>query len=127
MADITFNVDAALAKLGELVSQHGQQALDAAVSVERASSVNALAQAGGWLVVSAAVGWVAVRLFKKAGSGEYDDQIIYLPFGVVTLAGFAAAAFGVVLPLFNAWVWIGIFNPKLALAHDVMLRMAGIG
>lgn len=127
MADIQFNVDAALAKIEQLIQAHGQQAVDAAVAVERMNGINTLVSAAGFAVLAGGFAKLATWLNGKRPSG---DEILENPLPAIgTCVAWLAACgcgVGVVVQLFDAWAWTAIFNPKLALAHDILSHLAGI-
>lgn len=135
MADaIQFNVDAALQKVADLIQQHGKEAVDTAMSVEQVSGATillqntALAALGGALALGAWKLLLKGRVIHAADEGFMHDASwpAFISGGVIALAAFVTlltAGTG----LLDVWNWIYVFNPKLGLAHDIMLRFAGIG
>jgi hypothetical protein len=129
VADIQFNVDAALQKLSELVQAHGQSVMNTAITVERMSALNSLFGAAGWGLTAGALVWGTSKLivYWKDKLDKYDSVFLWIVVGVLWIIAGGMFIFGFVNTLFSAWTWIGLFDPKLALAHDIMLRLAGIG
>lgn len=132
MADgITFNVDAALQKLGELVQAHGQQVVDTAASVVQVNAANELIGAVGWALVVAVFALLARKGAAKwrATGGNFLDvhPLWVISTVLMSMAAIGVLIFAVIPPIFSVWNWVALFNPKLALAHDIMLRVAGIG
>ena len=122
---IQFNVDAALAKLGELVTKHGPQAVDLAASVVQVEAVNDLLGFPGWIATMLFFLWGARLAQRKAGADRYDESawgfVIVLAFGAAGLCFIAALT-----ALLNVWSWVALFNPKLALAHHILSKLTGL-
>lgn len=158
-ADIQFNVDQALAKLGELVAKHGPQAVDLAASVAQVEAAGQLAQGGVAALIVAALGigsarfwktyrqnapiWRAYREDERKHGYPYlynDGKAIPRPIrpdafpeevsiagcGAMAVFAFLGAVFAALPPLTYAWNWVALFNPKLALAHQVLAKFAGL-
>jgi len=131
MADVQFNVDQALAKLGELVTKHGPQAVDVAAQVVQVNAVGQIAQGAVMAVLAAVSAVAALRLVvpvKKAWSYEpgYDNATLAVGglLGVVLLTcGVLIAGLCAALALTDAWAWVALFNPKLALAHTILAKI----
>lgn len=128
---INFDVDAAIAKLGQLSQEHGPQAVNLAAQVVQVNAINTLTGIPAWGAVTAAAlygcHWCFRRFEKVRQGGEYDeyDAPLWLcgivPFGIGALIGFT----GFMYALFDVWAWVALFNPKLALAHEVFAKIAG--
>lgn len=157
-ADIQFNVDQALQKLGELVAKHGPQAVDVAIQVVRVDAVGQLAMGGFALLVAAACAATALRCWSIARSKEVawevyreeSDKFRYptlyndgkqaprptMPAGLepeavmgVSVGAAVVGSIAIVVALFgliDPWAWVAVFSPKLALAHQVLAKFAGI-
>jgi hypothetical protein len=141
-ADIQFNVDAALAKLGELVTKHGPQAIDLAAQVIRVNAIGEIIV--GVAVASIAMAssiaaakvclpkWAERRVVYRAWLDDMTGKI-RMPrddgFGWMMGAGMTWGLSGiatlvVALPcLLNVWNWVAIFSPKLALAHTILAKI----
>lgn len=128
---ITFNADAALAKLEAAVATHGPEAVNIASEVVRINAVNDLMSSAGFAVVSGVCFYAARVCFnyvfpKNAdGQREWDEDAIPAVFGLVIswlLGAFIFCACALP-PLFTAWTWVALFNPKLALAHDLYAKL----
>lgn len=121
--DIQFNADQAIAKLGELVARHGPQAVELAAEVVRMNAVGHLAYSAGWLIVSVVGTILSVRYWRWLMGPTGDDEA---GFGAFVLSLAVGAAWIVTLVrLLNVWTWVALFNPKLALAHEVIAKFAG--
>lgn len=123
---IEFNVDQALQKLGELVEKHGPQAVDLAAQVVQLNAAQNLASAAGLAGVSIGGLFMARWLQGRAQAADADDDFGYrigvtFSLGVSTVLGVWS-----LFSFLNIWSWIALFNPKLALAHDVLARLTGI-
>lgn len=123
---IQFNVDQALAKLGELVQQHGPQAVETAAHVVQVDAMGTIVRGVGLMALGAASAAGAVVCFKRASDGDPCS------FADALLAPMLSFVFGIVAPLvlvmgllnvIDVWSWVAIFDPKLALAHEIMQRL----
>ena len=127
MADaIQFNVDAALAKLGELVAKHGPDAVNLAAQVVRVNAVQTLITGATAAALTTLVARLIVRHLRevKAENGGHLDIFDTNPLitigcsiGLLIIAPFA---FG---NLLDVWAWIALFSPKFALAHEVLAKL----
>jgi hypothetical protein len=120
---IQFDVDAALAKLSALVSAHGAQAVETAIHVQQIDSINSLTGILGWGTMVGFFLWGARWCRKRLDDvNDYDGDA----WGIATGMCFVAAG-GFMIPtlvsLLNVWAWIGLFNPKLALAHTILEKI----
>ena len=121
---IEFNVDQALQKLGELVEKHGPQAVELAANVVRVNALSDLV--GGTIIAGCAVAlagasrWCFLRNEKVGSMGEWQIGTVTFGAGSLVISVWAALA------LFDPWLWVGLFDPKLKLAHDVLARLTGI-
>lgn len=141
--EIQFNVDQALAKLGELVAKHGPQAVDLAADVVRVNALGDVVTGGLLLVLSAVALFAASRLVQRwsTASAAYrewsvDDNRRYAArpddgsgwgagAAVAGVVG-AMAVLASLTRLADVWVWAAFINPKLALAHQVLAKFAGL-
>jgi len=124
MADgVTFNVDQALAKLGELVQQHGPQAVDLAAQVVQADAYGHFIRGGAFLLLAIVVLTAAIIGTRWAlRNDDEDGAVFFIGVGFFHLPLWLAAAW----PFLNIWNWIATTNPKLALAHQVLSKVAGL-
>lgn len=116
---IDFDANAALAQVQQLVNQHGQDALNAAIAVERVNALDNFTGVIGWGLLCGVFIWMALRA-KRYGNERDDDW--YIPMGIC-FAVATAFAIATLCCLLNVWMWVGLFNPKLALAHDIINRV----
>jgi hypothetical protein len=125
---IKFDVDAAFAKIGELVAEHGPEALSAAEAVKRINGIQDLTEAFVLAGVAFASFLATKFLFKKAKTtkGGYDGEAakvgLYVTGGTTSAITLWLGAVSVQI-LLNPWVWTAIFYPKLALARDVWVAL----
>lgn len=129
MAEIQFNVDQALAKLGDLVAKHGPDAVNAAAEVQQINGINTLVGGLGY----AAFGGVAILLAKyclRRLSGvedPYDTGSVGWGAGTAATSALALImAYATLAALLDVWAWVALFNPKLALAHAILAKVAGL-
>jgi len=126
--DVQFNVDAALAKLEALVAAHGPQAVDVAAHVAQINALNTLAELPGYGLLAGVGAYSARWCFRRADRRDPDgyrdeDQIFWLiPAGLTAVASFFMLG-AAVTALFDVWAWVALFNPKLALAHQILAKL----
>ena len=124
---IEFNVDQALAKLGELVSKHGPDAVNLAAQVVQVDALNRLTNLPFFAALSAATFMLARWFLKRADAieDEYDRTGWHI--GMAFSGGASVLTFiPAVWTLFDVWMWVALFNPKLALAHEVFERLTKV-
>jgi len=141
--DVQFNVDQALAKLGELVSAHGPQAVDLAAQVVQVNGFGQVAIGAFALAIAVSVAVAALRLLRlalrlegerKARVQDRSGAALYPSansepawVGLLVSGVIGTGALIVALNcLLDVWAWVAIFNPKLALAHQVLAKVAGL-
>lgn len=128
-AEIQFNVDQAIAKLGELVSKHGPQAVDLAAQVVQVQAVGNL---GIGVLTSAAsiAGFIGVARHIQSTKARYGERYDITDTSPVIVAGggtiSAIAGLVALTYLLDVWNWVALSNPKLALAHQVLTRVTGL-
>ncbi len=123
--EVTFNVDQLLAKLEALAAANAAQAVDLGAAVVQVNAVGGLA-VGGFCVAAA----VVAAFVARTGIKKYDDDdLTYNQQGAWQIVGVFAAiiaiffSVGALVGLGNPWNWVGLFNPKLALAHELFVRL----
>ncbi len=142
---VNFDADAALRQLGELVRQHGPDAVNIAAQVVQVNAVGQLIGGAVSAGVAIAAGYFGAKVmreavkagakYEKATQAWFRDRTgdLSMPsdthFGLYLLGGtlVAVATVCTITALGNLadiWTWTGIFNPRLALAHDIYMRLA---
>jgi hypothetical protein len=138
--------DQIAAKMAELAQQYGPDVVNAAVEVARISAIQSLVPP----VIALALMWtVAIVLFRfsrnlaekynkwralyeneretrasvtaKLGYPEPDEIL-----SNVTLTASLGLGFLSIFPIYaitNVWAWVGIFEPKLYIAHRVLEKL----
>ena len=124
---IEFNADAALAKLEALVAQHGPQAVDTAAEVVRVGAIGDLIVGAGCAVATALI-WRTLHRVSTTRWKEtdvFDDPMGPFPMIALLAAGFLSCVttIGALEGLLDVWNWVALFNPKLALAHQILSRV----
>lgn len=123
---VKFDVDAALAKVAELVNEHGESAVSAVESVKQINALEQLLGGSLWLGIAVIFFLLAKWLFNVAKNTQVDSygdneiKIVlsvggFLFAGGLTLMSLHSALF----TLFNPWIWTALFNPRLAIARDI--------
>jgi hypothetical protein len=111
--------------LTDAAKAHGQEAVDLAVAATRVSAGAALFDGVACLTGAVVAGIIAHWLTKKIGSlggGDYNDAVLIPSMIGVVLVGilFVVLTLGAFFNLFDLWNWVGIFEPKLLVAHKLL-------
>lgn len=132
---IQFNIDAALAKLGELINQHGPEAVKLAEQVVQINAISILVHGVLFLLFATATGggsfWLWRRVYKESLK-DYASTNDFIAMGG-GIAAFLLSALTVCLFIngladtLDVWSWVAAFNPQLGLGHEVLRRVAGMG
>lgn len=120
---INFDVDAALAKLGELATQHGPQAVDLAAQVVQVDAAGGLVIGTACLLAAVIGGRKAIKVLRAGYDEEWGDGPLIVGGIVGCVVAALVGIFGAAC-LLDIWNWVGVFNPKLALAHEVFVKLA---
>lgn len=134
MSKIDEKLGEVIDKLTKLAETHGGQAADLAVGVARAEAFITVF-IGVVVCVLAGVGFaLCLKLFRQAikeaskEKQEWSDDRIDVAFvfsilpGLACFIAFCTHLFGNVL---NGWAWVGLWEPKVYLAKQIM-RAAGL-
>lgn len=119
--DVQFNLDQAIAKLGELVSKHGPQAVDLAASVVQVDAMGNLIRGGAFGVAALVATALCFSFWRWILSDEGDGEAA----GLACLGSGAALVLWVfaLVPVLNVWNWVALYEPRLALAHEVLNKV----
>lgn len=123
----------AFEKLGEIAHQYGPPAVNAAAEVVKVNAIGNLVAGGVCAVLTAASFYGAIRCGRMArveGKKDiFDQNDLFLIGGAVGcgVLGLASAILAIIVlcTVCDVWLWTALFNPKLALAHEVMKALAG--
>lgn len=116
-----------LEKITAVVEQNGPAAIQTAQAVVQMNALNnltgvifygALAAFFIFLTVWCRKKWVSINTNPQRKPGDDADGYIVATIVVGIGAIFFSAC--AVFPLLDVWNWVAIFNPKLALAHEIM-------
>lgn len=128
MSKIDEKLGEVIDKLTKLAETHGGAAAELAISVAQTNAIASLVSAAISMILCIGAALVANKLIRYAVS--HPDEIdwpapgYFIP-GII-LAGVAAVASLFSLSeLVSVWNWTGAFNPKLALAKQIM-KAAGL-
>ena len=106
-------------KLDKLATEYAPDVIDSAIEVVRVSGFGSLIY--GLLAVGFIFSlWLA---YKKIKSYEIDsayEEPIWGGFFLVSIVGGVISVVVIIETLFDIWTWVAIFNPKLALAHQIL-------
>jgi hypothetical protein len=115
---IDINVNDLMTQLTTLVQKYGGQVVDTASQVTQIESVSELVSGVVFGILAIIAGFVCRYAIKKENEESYGSPWI--------VAIVVSAVFAVIGTLFfliqicDVWNWIGIFNPKLKLIHDII-------
>jgi len=116
--DVTQALQLAFDKLGEIAQHYGPSALDLATRAERMQGIASIVE-GAFAFGISALSIAALRHALKKLREDDDDApwVVVLVIGaVIGMISFFVGCAG----LFDVWAWTALFDPKLALAHDVL-------
>lgn len=108
-------------KLGDLAGQYGPDVWKMTEGVIRVNAINEIIIGLGFLAVTITLVKVAYKFWDKFVKCEYQDPWII---GTV-IAGLITPFTGATTfnYLADVWTWIALFEPKLWLAHKVLLSV----
>jgi hypothetical protein len=123
--------DQIAAKMGELAQQYGPDVVNAAVEVARFTAAgNILSGAVAASIAFFAFRWGTARGARAAEicrkKGDEYWASMEMPHGFGCIVGFIAGAVcsGIAIErLASIWNWVGIFEPKLYIAHRVLEKL----
>lgn len=117
------NVHKILVEMVNSFNQISPKVLNIAVEITRINSLQWLIGGGlGLLILSGVFAYLANFAWKKLNV-KYDERAQVLFIFSIVLSGTSALFAGI--NLFNVWNWIGVFNPTLALAHEILNQVTG--
>lgn len=123
---VTSAIQEAFNKLADLAMAYGPKAGELGAEVERADAQGNLLRAWGAAGIAIVFGFVASiaawRLIEAEKANKYSSGEGW--FGVLVPCGFISVIFllGSLLGILDWWNWVALDNPKLALAHDLMVK-----
>lgn len=124
MSKIDEKLGEVIDKLTKLAEQHGGAAVDLAAEVVRVDSIQSLIFGAAGLLAAGGLAWVGSRFLKRGSATGWEPGIWILGSAVPAMVSFILAI--VSAPkLADFWNWAGAFDPKLALAKNIM-RAAGL-
>lgn len=122
---VTAKLDAIQNGLSELGKMYGPDVINAAINVSR---IEALQGAAMWLIFMAIVVWIPfyplkwLHKWKLSAKTYYSDgegeQIVY----GLSIVGYILILL-VLFVMFDIWNFIGVVNPKLYIAHQIMEKI----
>lgn len=67
---------------------------------------------------------ISIKKFRVSQTpANYDmGNGLWIGAGVAGASGIVVFGIGALIQLLDLWTWVSIFNPKLALAHDILLK-----
>lgn len=115
-----------LDKLEKLTEAYAPEVVEKALQAVTVSGVSSVIYAVAGIILSILfykIMIISVKFFERRGKedGPYNDWDVgmYLSYVAGTTIIFVTLLENI-LTLINLWVWIAIFNPELALAHQIL-------
>ena len=108
-------------KIEALATKMAPEAWDVALGVAQVSALQNLMLSGMWVLIGALIGVFTWRLGTKAIG--FDPDYPLFPAASIWFFGGVLAIIGAIkgcIGLFSAWNWVGVFNPELYLAREVL-------
>lgn len=125
MSKIDEKLGEVIDKLTKLAETHGGQAIEMAVAVARIEAIQTVVFGLIALASSIALWFFFVRKLRAANAERWAEPF---PNGVPCLVSGAlliVAVLAAAVHLPNGWAWVGMFEPKLYLAKQIM-KAAGL-
>lgn len=106
-------------KLAELAAQYGPDVVNAAIEVARITALRPIIGGAVCAVVSYVLLRFSIKAFQTAKADDWDNPvyIVGCGFSGIISSGFGTAA---AIYLFDVWNWVGVFEPKLWIAHRIL-------
>ena len=120
LLSIDFNVDQLLLKLEALATEHGAEAVNTAATIVQVNAVINLVWGGFFLCLFLTCIWFDWFCIKKTSDDLKEDWSAGIAISIL-VGLFSSILCGVFW--LNIWNWIALFNPKLALAHDIWVKL----
>jgi len=95
-------------------------AADVAMQAAQVEAISNLASGLVWALLLIPIGWALRRLWAME-LDSHNDIFVYMARGICCLVGFIVTA-NALEALLDVWNWVGIFNPQLFLAHQIIER-----
>lgn len=121
MADNTQALQFAFDRLGSIAQHYGPSAIDLAVRAARMEGVASIIEG----VIALGVSLVCLALVRRAlkklpeTADEAPWIVVLVGGGILGIISAIVACCG----LFDVWAWTALFDPKLALAHDILTAL----
>jgi hypothetical protein len=112
-------------KMAELAVQYGPDVVNAGLEVARFTAIGNLIGGLGWAVFTGVLVKTGLHWAKKAKqwNDEEGDNPVVFAYGMgagCAVIGAIPAGLSALWPIFTVWNWVGIFEPKLWIAHRIL-------
>jgi hypothetical protein len=113
-------------KVSNAIGTAAPNVWEAAVQNQFYSCLAELISGALCLVVTISLALTAIRLFKVMDKASYDGEFFYVA-GIASCAVVAVLTSSFALmSLLYPWNWIGLFNPKAALVHEIIHKLLSV-
>lgn len=119
----TDSIQLVINTIGTALSKYGPQALETMLSVVRYQGLGAIIIGLTLWVTSIPLCVFAFHCWKRAGKVERFDSTDWRFAASICFIGFAVLHLFAGSFLFNIWTWVAIFDPKIALAHQILTQI----
>lgn len=114
MNDLESKAVELLAKFDDLATQYTPEVVDAALSVVQVNGISSILFGISLIIIVVFADVLRVKVFSKLNN---QDKQVWSFFALVFMTISSIMAF---FYLTSVWTWVAIFNPKLALAHQLL-------
>ncbi len=125
VVEILTQLQGAAGKAVEMAGKAAPQVAEYAIKTKVYEGIATLMQGGSSLLFALITLTVMYRKRKTIVEAFDDDSpavvIATFAFGIASFIAFCAGT----ATLCNAWNWVAVFDPKIALAHDIVQRVMG--
>lgn len=106
-------------KLAQLAEQYGPDVVDAGLAVARVTAAQKLLYGLIAVIGSTAFFWIARYLVRKVRDENWDE---FFGIGGIFISGALGLFFAIggLIDLLSIWNWVGVFEPKLWIAHRIL-------
>jgi len=122
MSAIEEKTVAVLDKLDALATQYTPDVVNGAVTAVKVTAVSNLVWGAIGLACFFAIWWMARRTlaYYRCKENFNDGDVVLSTCAGIGLIICGIFALTTAFSLFETWNWVAIFNPKLALAHQIL-------
>ena len=126
MIEVVTQMQHGVAKIGEVLYSAAPQAVDAILAIKVISGIDQLVVGLICLIITVILGRVGMKHYRKRIENEFnEDNIGAIFIGVFLALGVFGFGIATAHHLLDIWNWVAVFQPKIAIAHDLLNIITG--